>query len=441
MSYRQALDYLDSFLNYEKTTAYRYPEGFSLDRMERLLERLGNPHRRYISLHVAGTKGKGSTCAFAASILKEAGERVGLYTSPHLVSFRERIRVNGLSISEEDLAEVVTHVKPHVKEETTFFEVTTACAFVYFAWAKVEMAVVEVGLGGRLDSTNVLNPAVTAITPVSLDHVPKLGSTIEAIAREKAGIIKSGIPVVVAPQPKEALKVFQEVASHQKAPFRSVETEVQIEKVSLSSRGTRASFRTPMGLYPDLSIPLLGRHQLTNAAAAVRMVELFYERGKGEAPPFKAVQEGIAQTQWPGRCQWIDGSPPILLDGAQNAASALALRTTVEELFSERKVLLVMGVSMEKDLTGIASGLGPLADQLIVTQADVSRAESPERVAEAFRPWFSHPPIVTPVAEAIEQARELAGPNDLIVVTGSLFVVAEALQALSKPAIFHPTVK
>lgn len=441
MSYQQALEFLDSFLNYERTTVYRYPEGFSLDRMERLLERLGNPHRRFVSLHVAGTKGKGSTCAFAASILKAAGARVGLYTSPHLVSFQERIQVNGQPISEEDLAEVVVYVKPHVTEGMTFFEVTTACAFKYFAWAKVEAAVIEVGLGGRLDSTNVLTATVAAITPVSLDHVPKLGTTVEAIAREKAGIIKSGIPVVVAPQPKEAFQVLKQAASNRGAPLHLVEEEVRIEGIRLWRQGSQASFQTPAQLYPNLHVPLLGRHQLTNAATAVRMVELLYEGWKGKAPSFKAVQEGIAQTQWPGRCQWIDGSPPILLDGAQNAASAMALRATVEELFPHRKVLLVMGVSMEKDLTGIASGLAPFADQLIVTQASVSRAESPERVAEAFRPWFPNPPIVTPLPKAIDRAKELAGPNDLIVITGSLFVVGEALQALSKPSIFHPTVK
>ena len=331
------MEYLNSFLNYEQVTAYRYPEVFSLDRMERLLDRLGNPHRRYPTLHVAGTKGKGSTCAFAASILRAAGLRVGLYTSPHLITFRERFRINGRPIPEEKLAEVVGRIQPNAAPDLTFFEVTTACAFLYFAQERVDAAVVEVGLGGRLDATNLLMPEVTVITPISLDHMDKLGDTVEAIAREKAGIIKPGVPVVMASQPIEARRVFEETAVGRGAPLHGVEKEVRSDEVILSLEGTRCGIETPVRSYPDLQIPLLGRHQLSNAVAAIRAVELFAQR-RGLSLTSRAVQEGLRQTEWPGRCQLIQGNPPILLDGAQNAASARVLKEMVAELFPGRRV-------------------------------------------------------------------------------------------------------
>ena len=437
MNYRETLAYLDSFLNYEKTADYRYPTGFSLDRVERLLDRCGNPHRRYRTLHVAGTKAKGSTCAFAASILKAAGFKTGLYTSPHLISFTERFQVDGRPISEEALASAVADIQPFITEELTFFEVTTAVAFVYFAKAQLEVAVVEVGLGGRLDATNVLNPSVTAITPISLDHMPQLGPTLEAIAREKAGIIKPGIPVVVAPQERPAWEAIREAAYVRRAPLHSVEREVHVGKISVSTQGTPCAFRTRASVYPDLHIPLLGRHQVANAATAIRMTELLLKSLRKKLS-IQAVREGLAKTQWPGRCQLVmpeDSKVPVLLDGAQNGASAKTLRATVEELFPDRRVVLILGASVEKDLAGIASVLGPWAKELILTQADVPRAESPERIAEAFHSWFPIPHICPAVAEAVDRARTQAGPQDLIIVTGSLFVVGEALQALRSPVV------
>ncbi len=438
MTYPEALEFLNSFLNYEQVVTYRYPQDFSLDRMIQLLARLGNPHRRSLSLHVAGTKGKGSTCAFVASILQAAGYRVGLYTSPHLVSFQERIQVNRQPIPEEALADVVTHLQPLATRDLTFFEVTTACAFLYFAQVQVDIAVIEVGLGGRLDATNVLIPKVTAITPISLDHMPKLGNTLERIAREKAGIVKSGVPLVVAPQPRQALEIFREVARDRQAPLHLIEEQVQIEGVQLSPMGSRCRLRTPQGVYPDLEIPLLGRHQLMNAATAVRMVELLSDQRRESSLTAQAVREGLFKTIWPGRCQLLEGVPPILLDGAQNAASAQTLRATAEELFPERPVCLVLGVSLEKDLAGIASVLGPWAKRLILTRAQVPRAEPQAKLAEAFRAWHSNPSVTDSVTEALEQALTTADPKDLIVVTGSLFVVGEALVGLATPTAPTP---
>ncbi len=427
MTYEEAIRYLDSFLNYEQITTYRYPGDFSLDRMERFLHRLGNPHRRYPELHVAGTKGKGSTCAFAASILRASGLRVGLYTSPHLLSFRERFQINGHPIEEERLGRVVAEIEPKAARDLTYFEVTTGCAFLYFAEEGVDAAVVEVGMGGRLDATNLLTPEVTAITPISLDHVPRLGRTLREIAREKAGIIKPAVPLVLAPQEPEALSVFQQRAQELQVRLHPITSEVGAEILSVSSQGTWVRLSTPQGDYPRVFVPLLGRHQIQNASMALRMAEIFSAPRGGIRSG--AVQEGIAQTHWPGRLQLVNSfKVPVLLDGAQNAASADALRRAAAELFPGKRILLIFGASTEKDLGGMARILGPWVSKLLLTQAQVPRAESPERLAEAFQVWHSQPEIVSTVQEALERALQEAAPEDLIVVAGSLFVAAEALR-------------
>ncbi len=434
MTYQQVLQFLNSFLNYEQITAYQYPGSFSLDRMEKLLAQLGNPHRRYPVLHIAGTKGKGSTCAFAASILTAAGLKTGLYTSPHLISFPERIRVDGRSISEEELERVVERLRPFAGKDLTFFEVTTACAFLHFQQAGVEAAVVEVGLGGRLDATNLVQPEVAAIMPISLDHMPKLGNTLAQIAREKAGILKRGVPTVIAPQAEEALQIIEETASLRGAELHRVDREVRIESAEISLSGSLATFQTPVKSYVGLRIPLLGRHQLANAAAAIRMMELFFERGraplgsKGARSLEICVREGIARTEWAGRCQIIPGEPPLLLDGAQNAESARALKAAAGELFPGRKISLVVGASQEKDLEGMARVWGPWADRIFLTQAGAPRAESAQRLREVFIPFHPSVALAGSVEEALQRAAEAAGPDGLVVVTGSLFVVGEALQ-------------
>ncbi len=440
MMYQQAMEYLDSFQNYERLTGYNYEEVFSLDRVRQLLEQLGNPERRYPTLHVAGTKGKGSTCVFAASILQAAGLRVGLYTSPHLISFRERFQINGQPISEELLADVVARIRPAVEKEMTFFEVTTAAAFLYFVQEKVDVAVVEVGLGGRLDATNLVQPAVTAITPISLDHTAQLGNDLLGIAREKAGILKPGVPAVIAPQPsREVMAVFEETAKSRGAPLHLLEQELQIRSVQSSIHGSRFTLQTPERSYADLTIPLLGRHQIWNAAAAVRMVELaapvlaFDSRFRGNDME-KAVSTGLAHTVWPGRCQLIQGTPPILLDGAHNAASAEVLRRTIEELFPGKKIWLVFGTAADKDLEGMAAVFGPWAKKLTITQARNPRAASLQEIEQIFSRWQERPALIESVPAAIEQAQGNAQAEDLIVVTGSLFVVGEALQELSRRA-------
>jgi len=428
MTTPDAVEFLNSFLNYEQITAYQYPGAFSLDRMEKLLTALGNPHRAYPVLHVAGTKGKGSTCAFAASILSAAGLKTGLYTSPHLISFPERIRVDGQPISEQDLAQAVERLRPFAGKDLTFFEVTTACAFLHFQQAGVEAAVIEVGLGGRLDATNLVQPEVAAIMPISLDHMPKLGNTLAQIAREKAGILKRGVPTVIAPQAEEALQIIEETAALRGAELHRVDREVRIESAEISLSGSSATFQTPVRSYAGLRIPLLGRHQLANAAAAIRMMELLSQRRPDLQITEQAVREGIARTEWAGRCQIIPGEPPLLLDGAQNAESARALKAAVGELFPGRKISLVVGASQEKDLEGMARVWGPWADRIFLTQAGAPRAESSGRLREVFIPFHPSVALAGSVEEALQRAVEEAGPGGLVVVTGSLFIVGEALQ-------------
>lgn len=445
MTYQQAIEFLDSFLNYEQVTAYQYPGAFSLGRVERLLEALGNPHRKTPVLHVAGTKGKGSTCVFTSSILRALGLKTGLYTSPHLISFQERIQVDGVMISEQDLVAAVERLRPLAGRDLTYFEVVTICAFLHFEKAGVEAAVIEVGMGGRLDATNVVAPEVTAITPISLDHMPKLGGTLGMIAREKAGILKRGVPAVVAPQPTEAARVIEETAARVGSDLHPLEREVRIDAREIAVAGSLATFETPVRRYEEITVPLLGRHQLMNVAVAIRMIELFeIQRGqtpkelkgsdpkkaKGVRPLLEAVREGIAATRWPGRCQVILGDPPILLDGAQNAESARALVETVGDLFPGRKVTLVVGVSKEKDLEGMVRVWGPWADRIFLTEAPVPRAQAAQRLKAVFTHCHSSPMETGPVKGMLGRASKEAGPEGLVVVAGSLFVAAEALRLL-----------
>ncbi|OGX41580.1 MAG: hypothetical protein A3C53_08425, partial [Omnitrophica WOR_2 bacterium RIFCSPHIGHO2_02_FULL_68_15] len=321
--------------------------------MRALMAALGHPERRWGAIHVAGTKGKGSTCALSAAILQAAGIRTGLYTSPHLVHLSERIQVDGRPVTAETLAAAVDAVRPSVAQlpsPPTYFEVLTAIAFWVFAEAGVELAVVEVGLGGRLDATNVVDPLVSVITPVSLDHTDLLGSTLTAIAREKAGIIKPGRPVVVAPQSPDALAVLKAVAEEQGAPCLEVAARAQVRVLEASAEGQRVALRTAAGTSRTIALPLLGAHQADNLATAVTALESL------PAPwaiADAAVAEGAARVVWPGRLQVLERRPWVVLDGAQNAASAAALRDAVRALWPARPVHLVLGLSANKDLDGV----------------------------------------------------------------------------------------
>lgn len=432
MNYRQALDYIYSFTDYEKLKGYRYtPQDFSLERVERLLALLGNPHREFPSVHIAGTKGKGSTAAMIESILRAAGYRTGLYTSPHLHTFRERIRVNGQLIAEEEVAIGVERLRPLVEQVggLTTFEIITALGFHVFSQEKIDIAVVEVGLGGRLDATNVVTPLVSVITSLSFDHTYLLGSTLASIAREKAGIIKPRIPTISAPQKPEAIAVIEARCQEQKAPLILVGRDWVWQPLAADTDGQR--FRVarlnPPGLHYELWIPLLGRHQLINATVALAAVDQL--RQQGLAVPDEAVAEGLRRVSWPGRLEVLQRAPFFVVDGAHNVDSATRLAEGLRELFSWERFTLIFGVSSDKDAPGMLRQLLPLADEVIFTRAHHPRAAPPEELVEVAMSLGHRGTPVSSVKEAVQEALAEARPEDLICATGSLFLVAEAREA------------
>lgn len=434
-AYQQALDYLYSFVDYSLTRNLRnLPEKFNLDRMRALMERLGNPHERYPVIHVAGTKGKGSTAAMIAGALQAAGYRVGFYTSPHLIDFTERVQVNREQISRQALVAIVEQLKPHVAAvpELTTFELTTAIGFLYFAQQVVDVAVMEVGLGGRLDATNIVTPLVSVITSISYDHMAVLGKTLAAIAGEKGGIIKPGRPVVIAPQNEEALQVFIDLARERNAPLTQVGVDVTFSAGahSLAGQTLQICQTKPAKAVLDLSIPLLGLHQVENAATAY--TALLAARKEGLSIPDEAIQQGFAGVEWMGRFEILRQNPPVILDSAHNQDSALRLVQTLHTYFPGRRTILVFGASEDKDIAGMFAELIPVTDLLIATQSVHPRALEAGKLVEMAQAYCQadrkEALAIVPLEEALRVALEKAGSDGLVLVTGSLFVVAAARQ-------------
>lgn len=456
MTYLQALRYLESFINYEKITAYPYKESLRLERIKGFLAQIGNPQDSLRCIHVAGSKGKGSVCAFLTYILRQAGYKTGLYTSPHLSDFRERIRILGHQvtrspvspahgfaarraggpgrkdendfegmISRNDLAALTAKLKPYIEKyhatskygSLSFFEVYTALAFVYFKSKSVDFAVLETGLGGRLDATNTVDSLVSVITPISCEHTQKLGNTLKQIAGEKAGIIKGHNSIVVcAPQEKEALEVIRNRCKKVGTVLYEVDRDIK-----LKVRGSGFAIDGIFGQYPNLKIRLLGEHQIINAATAVGAIEALCSQGINVGA--ECLRRGLYNTVWPGRCEVVGNKPLVVLDGAQNKASAQVLRKAVEKNFKYKKAILVLGISDDKDIKGICKHLCPLADEIILTEARNPRAASVDDIEKIIR---SQVIKTKNVKEAIKKALEIAGKEDLILVTGSLFTVGEA---------------
>ena len=429
--YQQALDYIYSFVDYSRThQANLSPENFDLDRMREFAVALGNPQEDFKSIHIAGSKGKGSTAAFCAAALQEAGYRVGLYTSPHLKDFEERIQINRQNIPRSDLVKLVEEIKPHVAAipNLTTFEISTGLGFLYFAQQEVDIAVVEVGLGGRLDATNVITPNVSVITALYLDHTTILGDTLEEIAAEKAGIIKPGIPVVLAPQKEEARRVVSEIAKERGALLTLVGEDYLYERQSVSLAGQTFRIATsPAGLAknpPQLTIKLLGEFQVENAATAYAALQAAKEAGI--AIPEIAISNGFAKTDWAARFEIMRRDPPVILDSAHNPAATIKLQQTVEEFFTGKPLVLVFGISEDKQLEGMFSALLPHTNHLICTQAAHPRAMDAEELWEAARPFGVPGEAIPDVAEALWKALEIAGEDALVLVTGSIFVAASA---------------
>lgn len=432
MDYRQAVAYLEGLGNLEQRGAQAIASAhFDLRRMEALLERIEHPERRPLTVHIAGTKGKGSTAAILAAVLVAAGYRTGLYTSPHLHSVRERFRVNGTPISPEAFAAQAAALAPHIEAvnaearygKLTTFEAWTALAFRYFAEQGVDVTVLETGLGGRLDATNVAPARLCLLTSLSFDHTQVLGNTIEAIAREKAGIIKPGAVVISAPQAPKAMAVIEAACAERRAA-RLVRLGVDVtwRRVAHDLEGQRFAVRGLRGEYL-LRVPLLGAHQGENLALAVAAAEQLATLGLAVSE--EALVQGCAAVRWPGRMELVRRAPLVLLDGAHNAYSAQVLANALADLPYER-AHLVFGASADKDLRGMARALAPRFATVTVTRASGPRAADPALLTQLFHEAGHAADVVSALGRALEQA----GPRDLVCVTGSLFLVAEARAAL-----------
>jgi dihydrofolate synthase/folylpolyglutamate synthase len=429
MSYQKTIDYLFSL--------QKQGIKFGLSNSIRLMELMGDPHRRFRSVHIAGTNGKGSTAAFLAGMLQAAGYRVGLYTSPHLVSFTERIRINNVPVTEAAVIRLAERVRSRYEGAApgedgplnpTFFEVTTAMAFSHFADERIDVAVVEAGMGGRLDSTNVITPLISVITNIELEHTEYLGTTLGQIAAEKAGIIKAGVPVVTGAAQPEVLSVIERKASAADAVVFRMPHDFCAEQVT-AGKVQEFYYRGIDFHLPHVRIGMLGRHQVGNACLALAAVECICRAG--HAVPEAAIRIGLEQAVWEGRLERVAQRPDIYLDGAHNPASARILADAVRELKQAyRQVIMIVGILKDKDHRGIIEQLAPLADRLIVTRPDYSRALDVETLAVEVGANCRDVATAGSVAEAIDLARREAHGDDMVLVTGSLYTVGDARVAL-----------
>ena len=416
MTYASAVSYLYSL--------QKHGIKLGLDTMTALIGRLGMPQARYRTLHIAGTNGKGSTAAMTAAILQNAGYRVGLYTSPHLIEFRERIRVNGKMISESDVARLTDRLKRLCEPDLplTFFECTTAMALQYFADAQVDVAVLEVGLGGRFDATNVVTPVVCAITTIALDHQEYLGTTLASVAFEKAGIIKQNVPVVLGRVSDEPRRIIEQIAIERLAPLIRLGEEFEVTgqtpaRFAFFGRGVR---------YDDLCCALEGAHQLDNAACALALLEA--AGGSGIVIREEAVRDGLQTVHWEGRLEVVDQHPLTVLDGAHNPAAAVAVASFMRAFrlsHPRSRVILVLGMMRDKDHRGFVEPFKDLVDEVVLTQADLPRSATAQELQTAVSGTWPRLLASAMLSEALGQAKRLARPEDLICVTGSLILIGE----------------
>ncbi|MBI2885869.1 MAG: bifunctional folylpolyglutamate synthase/dihydrofolate synthase [Chloroflexi bacterium] len=439
MTYQDALRYLQSFTNYEQQPAQAYAaEHYDLRRMAMLLRRLGDPHLGRVTVHIAGTKGKGSVAAMMASVLEAAGYRTGLFTSPHLCDLRERVRLSGRAISPADLATLVEQLHREVESyhqepvygRITTFELLTALAFLHFQRQGAAAQVLEAGMGGRLDATNVVpQPDLCIITPVSYDHVEVLGATLDAIAGEKAGIIKPGVPVIMAPQDDAARTVIAQRCYQQGAPLVDVASRAKWARLSQTFEGQSVQVRGLKTRF-QLTTPLLGAFQAENAAVVALAVEALREHGV--AVTRVAVEQGVARVRWPGRLQVLEREPLLLLDGAHNGASARCLCEALQSDFPHRRAILVVATLSDKDQDAIARELAPATDLAIVTRVAHPRATPTEALAAAFRHRNVAVQVADAVASALAVARAEADEADMICATGSLYLAGQVLTLLGR---------
>lgn len=424
MNYAEALAYLESL--------GKFGIQLGLVRIEALLDRLDHPERKFRSVHVTGTNGKGSTTAMIASVLTEAGIRTGMYTSPHLVDYPERMRLNGMDISREDFAGVIHQARSAVEammadgqESPTEFEVLTAAAFLWFSQEQAELVVVEVGLGGLLDSTNVIVPEISVITNVTLDHMDRCGDTVEAIAYHKAGIIKPGVPVVTGAA-GAALPVVEAAAKQAMTECDVLGRDFHLTD-SRYENGWQ-SFRFSVGLAePEIYLTrMLGHHQADNAALAVRTCQLLGRSDPRLTP--EVIRAGLAKAKWPGRFEIFPGSPLLVLDGAHNPAGIRTLRQTLDEVFPDRAIVFLFGVLSDKDHAEMARILFRKTDRAVVVRPNSVRAAAVEDIAREISAFVSEAETAGSIAEGLMRAKSWAGPGDIVCAAGSLYMIGEVRQ-------------
>ena len=442
-SYKQAKEFLLQTTDYEKLTQYKYDSSsFDLKRMEEMMAFVGNPHKKRRCVHITGTKGKGSTSIIIASILKELGLKTGLFTSPHLIYLEERMKVNDRMISQKMFVELINRLKPYVdrimlKNPTlmpTFFEIVTAIAFLYFERKKVDISVLEVGMGGRLDSTNIILPEISVITPVSYDHTDRLGHTLDRIAYEKAGIIKEGVPVISSAQEPEPLSVISKTCKEKNARLYLVGKDIRINNIKVTKRngfyGTEYEIRTWRNIYKNIFLPLVGRHQVENCATAIGALDVLAENGIIETNNENIIN-ALAKVKCPARIEVISESPLIVLDTAHTVSSMKILRESIKENFSFKKLIVVIGLSADKDIEGILKEIAFVADDLILTRTGNPREAEPEKMAVTAKRFYrKNPMVIEDIDEALKEAKRIAEKDDLICITGSFFLAGKLKKLL-----------
>ncbi len=436
MDYKSSLGLLLGLVDFER---FRGPRGsrvkFDLSRMQALLQSLDNPHLSTPTVHVAGTKGKGSTAAMVTSILARQGYTTGIFTSPHLHTFRERIGVNGVPVTEEEFSSLLESVWPHVEKvswegtfgSVTLFETLTAMAFLHFQRVNAHFQVMEVGLGGRLDSTNLVVPRVCAITSLSLDHTAILGETIDLIAREKAGIVKPGTPVVTAPQESAAMTEICSACRRSNAPLWKVGSDITWESESHGLWGQSFSVNGRLRRY-NLWTPLLGDHQMENAAVAVGVIESLIEQGWTIEET--ALKEGFSTVSWPCRLEVLEQDPLLLSDGAHNPHSMARLCASLTKYFQGKRPVIIFGASRGKNLGGMMAELADLNPLVIAAVSRHPRAVPTEELAREFALRGVEVSQVENVTQAVERAKAVVGDNEYILATGSLFLAAEVREVV-----------
>ena len=407
---------------------HRFGIKLGLSTIRKILQELGNPHKKFACIHVAGTNGKGSVASSLASILSQSGYATGLYTSPHLVSFNERIQINNRPISNEavvDAYNVVTAVH-HGRREPTFFEFATAMAFFEFGRQQVDWAVIETGMGGRLDATNIITPEVSIITNVSLEHQAYLGNTISLIAGEKAGIIKPRKPVITAVRQQSARQVVEKTAAEKKAPLYRLGRDFKVRR---HQSGTFTYYGRNC-VWPDLQTALRGSHQADNAGLVLAACELLNEKNADLA--IEDIKTGLATNYWPGRLETVSSEPLIILDGAHNRAAAENLARFLAANLTGRKLTLVIGILDDKPYEAMLKSLLPLAGRVVLTRAKIERALDPRKLMETAENYPLERTIVSDVAEAVKHAIDTNPPGGAICIAGSLYVVGEAKAAFDQ---------